>query len=167
MPFPNSENPFTSEPRRSWQRRSEAVKRIGSATRRWTPLCTRYPVPLVFLAHYAHTLYLKHWVETAKVLKNEAGEEQWTRLFSMQESIAHILQILQMNKFLKGLLHQAYADCNSAWKCQSRDNLFQYLGYDCLLSRHNFYLEKSVGLKAQQIGEAKKSLWEGTRGTVS
>lgn len=84
-----------------------------------------------------------------EIVEHKAGKEQCARLFPSQELIAHIVQILQWNKTLKGRVNQALAECNSARNRRVWEGVFKYFSYGCLLSRHSSILEEPVALKAQ------------------
>lgn len=71
-----------------------------------------------------------------------------------------------VKKTLKERLIQARLDCNCAEKRLAQDKLYEYLGYNCLLSRHGTTSEESVRRKAKQINEANKSFIEKTRETL-
>lgn len=44
-----------------------------------------------------------------KIVEHEANEKQWTWLFLTQELAAHVVQVLQSNKTLKGRVNLALA----------------------------------------------------------
>lgn len=46
------------------------------------------------------------------MVEHEAGEEQNTQLFSTEESVPRIVEILHLTKILKSRVYQALADCN-------------------------------------------------------
>lgn len=74
--------------------------------------------------------------------------------------MAHILPVLRSNRNLKGRINNAQAVSNISRKRWALNKLFQYLGYDCLLSSLGLDSAKSVRRKANQISEAKERILE-------
>lgn len=116
--------------KRRWKR-----ARIGSASGKRNSLCTKEKFQLCFPhSHYKPSISSTEQ-EQLKSVKQEAREEQRTRLFPKQESVANIMRVSQSNKSLKERVNQAQVDWNSARKHRARNELFKCLEYYCLLSR--------------------------------
>lgn len=71
-----------------------------------------------------------------RILRHAAGTIQWTKLFLMQASMAHILSILESNKIFKGCVNQTLSDCNRARNYRGRDSISSTLGTNawCLVT---------------------------------
>lgn len=74
----------------------------------------------------------------------------------MQESILHIVRILQSDKILNLCVNQALLDCSSAMDHHARNKQCKYLKYNCQFSRHSFDCDECLSQKVQNVGDAKE-----------
>lgn len=120
--------------------------------------CTKELVANVFLAYSVHAFSLMNWVGTAINFRELKREAQWTRLSLMQNLVALIVQILQLNKTTNWHMNQAPMKFSSARIRRVLENIFEHIVHDCLLSRHSSILEKAIKRKEEQIVNVEELL---------
>lgn len=81
-----------------------------------------------------------------EVCKSKRSDLFWTNQSGLRAS-----QITRNIMALKGRLKQTVAVCDSAQKSCKRDELFQILGYDCLISLHRTYSGEGLPRREVQI----------------
>lgn len=108
-------------------------------------------------AHAEYVRCLKSWTGTAIECETWDKEGQWMTLFKCRSG-SPILFKPCSQKNLKGSLIEALVDFSSVRKRRAENELFQYHGYDYMLSHGSSKSEEYVRWKAEQIDTVKKRL---------